>query len=228
MPGDGADNLVRPVDDEILQSAAKHVLYEVGQVVFMAMRRTALGDDQTATNAVLEAFLVHARILDDFLGKATPHKEDVLAVDYLPTWRPDYALDEAVRLEIDRRVAHITARRVTVHAWARGPYARPAIADAVLGGFGRFVDELSSVFASTWRRRASSPGVSISGRSSTPFYRPGLGSHDLRRERQNCAYGAAGAFADVGDHAATDRARGAGVRAEARRVARRLTVNVRG
>src|SRR5687768_15811797 len=38
-------------------------------------------------NAYLESLLLHARLLDDFLGRTKrSHSDDVLAVDYVPDW----------------------------------------------------------------------------------------------------------------------------------------------
>jgi len=66
---------------------------------------------------ILEAFLVHVRVLDNFLGKSRPREEDVLAVDYCPEYEPEVAISEADRLDIDRRVAHLTLRRTDDFRW---------------------------------------------------------------------------------------------------------------
>jgi hypothetical protein len=74
------------------------------------MARRTSNNDIWLGNAVLEAFLVHVRVLDDFLGKRTHHREDVLATGYCPEWGPRSALEEAVRTDVDRRVARCPQR----------------------------------------------------------------------------------------------------------------------
>lgn len=125
MDNDGPPQ--RPLEDSILEAAARHVCYEVEQVA-LGTHRTApartyeasgnlLVEDGHLHNVILEAFLVHVRVLDDFLGKRQPREEDVLAIDYCPEYEPALALDSEDRLDIDRRVAHLTLRRTDDFQW---------------------------------------------------------------------------------------------------------------
>jgi hypothetical protein len=110
-----------------------HLNYELRSVAYLMARATPT-DDIWIGNAVLEAFLSHVRILDDFLGKRTPHRQDVLATDYDPQWKPEYALDPPLRNELDRRIAHLTLRRTLDHAWDK-----PRLASAVMTRFKAFL-----------------------------------------------------------------------------------------
>jgi hypothetical protein len=112
-----SDQLHRPLDDTILRGVAKdHLSYELKQMALGTFRLTPVGDPYLG-NCVLEAFLVHVRVLDEFLGKGKPIGEDVLAIDYCPVWVPEFAIDPATRIEIDRRIAHLTARRTNNFHW---------------------------------------------------------------------------------------------------------------
>jgi hypothetical protein len=117
----------RPLPESVLEAAASHICYEVDQVA-MGTYRTAparryeesgniIVEDGHLGNVILEAFLVHVRVLDDFLGKSRPREEDVLAIDYCPEYEPKMAIGEADRLDIDRRVAHLTLRRTDDFQW---------------------------------------------------------------------------------------------------------------
>jgi hypothetical protein len=86
-------------DDELERVARDHVGYELVQMALGANRATPQ-KDRYIGNAVLEAFLVHVRTLDEFLGKATPWGEDVLTVDYCSAWQPKPALEDRDRIEV--------------------------------------------------------------------------------------------------------------------------------
>jgi hypothetical protein len=130
-------DLARPLPDSELERVARdHVSYELIQMALGANRMTP-ANDRFLGNTVLEACLVHVRTLDEFLGKAAPHGEDVLAVDYCSIWKPTPALKAADRLEVDRRIAHLTARRSQGYRWHR-----PRLARCVMHRFREFLDAL--------------------------------------------------------------------------------------
>ncbi len=124
-----------------------HVCYEIEQVAHGTYRTTIQRltpsgavpiEDIHLGRAVHEAFLVHIRVLDDFLGKSAPFKEDLLAVDYCPKYAPSFSLDEDARTDIDRRVAHLTLTRTDDFQWGeRYHLTRP-----VFKQFGVFVEAL--------------------------------------------------------------------------------------
>lgn len=111
-----------------LQEMAEDVSYEMSQLalstVLIESRRypTQGGTDEQRAigNALLESALVHARSLDEFLGKEKRGQDDdVIARDYLPEWEPKHALKPAERESVNKRLAHITTeRRKGRHRWA--------------------------------------------------------------------------------------------------------------
>jgi hypothetical protein len=130
-------DLERPLPDSELERMARHhVGYELNQMALGANRMTPEGDRYLG-NAVLEAFLVHVRTLDEFLRKATPHGEDVLAIDYCSAWTPTAALEPEERLDVDRRIAHLTLRRSQGFRWKR-----PHLAQRVMRRFRDFLDSV--------------------------------------------------------------------------------------
>jgi hypothetical protein len=134
-----SDTVSRPIDDDTLKRVAEdHLSYELAQ---MALGTFRLTQDKHLGNTVLEAFLVHVRVLDEFLRKGTPRGEDVLAVDYCPIWTPLGALDCPTRTEIDRRIAHLTVRRTNDFRWT-DLKARHTLTRAVNRRFLEFLAQL--------------------------------------------------------------------------------------
>jgi hypothetical protein len=77
--------------------------------------------DLMVHNSVLEALLVHARLLDDFLGTPADKafKDDVVA-DHFPTlsrWAPQRVLSSDLRSEINAHLAHLALRRTPDMVW---------------------------------------------------------------------------------------------------------------
>ena len=69
---------------------------------------------QPEEQALLEAILVHLRLLDEFLECRGWHNDDVKACDW-PGWSKGGFLNEATRKRINAHVAHMSARRRTKH-----------------------------------------------------------------------------------------------------------------
>jgi hypothetical protein len=112
-----------PKSDAELVSGALAVDYELGALVdcygrFMAAEDTR---DRIAANAFLEAMLVHARCLIEFIGKP-PDERHIRRHDYLPEWglSSQADRDEARSLfeEISKHLAHLS--------WDRAREAPPA------------------------------------------------------------------------------------------------------
>jgi len=137
--------------DVELRQASRHLLYEVCMLE-QTGGRLQLGQDDPVRSALLESFLVHARLLAQFLGwnrrgqrtkeRPEPHgpgkpdPEDVLAEDFVPGWTPgppDKAwtpppVISEMRAPINGRVAHLSyqrdARGIGDHRWDREGIAR--------------------------------------------------------------------------------------------------------
>ena len=70
--------------------------------------------------ALLEASLVHARVLANFLDgpPKNPHPGDFFAIDFSPTW--DTTTPTLPRAEIDaisKQIAHLNSKRRPGHGW---------------------------------------------------------------------------------------------------------------
>jgi tryptophan 2,3-dioxygenase len=76
-----------------------------------------IGSSTTAeVQALLEAVLVHLRLLDEFLRSTSRHGDAVRACDW-PGWSKKGFLTKTVRQEINAHVAHLSSRRATVQEW---------------------------------------------------------------------------------------------------------------
>jgi hypothetical protein len=65
-------------------------------------------------NALLESSLVHVRVLDDFLRMKAPNQpDDVVAVQFLPSWEPRSCLIPDERDYVNKRLMHLTTVRGT-------------------------------------------------------------------------------------------------------------------
>lgn len=95
------------------------------------------GADDVVRNALLEACLIHLRLLDDFLG-GRPKGDDVSAQHWLPTWRPRRFLSRQQTVDINAQLAHLAARRQ--HWNFEWPVRTLAVACA--GRFEEFFSEL--------------------------------------------------------------------------------------
>ena|SRR5947209_8652432 len=103
----------------------------------------AIGD------ALLEAALVHLRLLDDFLGAGRQSQapkpgdlDDVFARHWLPSWKPRGFLTPTQRSRINAQLAHLSARRRWRHGWDV-----PRMATQPCRLLLRFLDELEATDA---------------------------------------------------------------------------------
>ena len=99
------------------REAARAVEYEHWMMVEALPLIAALKDQPPAVrNAVLECFLLHARLLADFyLGRGRP-ETDIFARTFVPDWKPGELLPTVSGLvdDLDKRLAHLTERRLGV------------------------------------------------------------------------------------------------------------------
>ena len=106
-------------DDQTLQTAAKLVGYEA-QMLCVSLVAVANGSillSDGVKNLVLESFLLHYRILRDFLyPKGSKKEDDVLAADYVTSWGysesdwKEVVPDETNRL--NKALAHLSYKRL--------------------------------------------------------------------------------------------------------------------
>lgn len=75
-------------------------------------------------NMVTEIGLIHARALDDFLGRRNRGAaDDVIAMDFNSSWKPRRILSAKDRTDINKRLAHITTARAVQRSWRITEYA---------------------------------------------------------------------------------------------------------
>jgi hypothetical protein len=117
--------------DEKLELGATAVNYELGALVDCYRRLLrAEGDfDAIGKNAYLEAMLVHARCLIEFIAKPR-NKDHIHRHDYIDDWdvNDTAASDRARKLfsEISKHLSHLSWRRArTGQPEARWPYELP-------------------------------------------------------------------------------------------------------
>jgi hypothetical protein len=125
-----------------LDDYAEHIEYEVRMLLQQfgwlelrladveAKKRVDIGADG---QALLEAVLVHLRLLDDFVGSPrqwqAPSRrdgDDVFARHWDPRWRPNRFLSPKQRERTNAHLAHLTARRLTAR-WDIQPEELPDI-----------------------------------------------------------------------------------------------------
>ena len=107
-----------PTEDDLKQFAKDHIAYEVRSLVEQAQAIAAwTGPTNPTADALIEAFLVHTRLLDDFLGKNTPSGDDVLASHYIVDWTAERFLDSDEVDDVNAQIAHLAARRHGLRSW---------------------------------------------------------------------------------------------------------------
>ena len=118
--------------DTDLQGCSKHLYYEVAMFeacsAWLAENRSA---EKQVTYAVLESFLIHARVIWDFVcfirrdvasqRPKTSHKDDIIAEDFFDQagdWhpKPNPYLDKQCEA-INKSLAHLTEVRLGLRQW---------------------------------------------------------------------------------------------------------------
>lgn len=106
-----------------LRKAADHLSYEIEMLDRMATALAlGLAGDGPIKNAFLESFVIHARVLLQFLYDETPRPDDVIAEDFFKdpsAWRSSRpamtALLSTVRRRVGKEAAHLTYARQVVN-----------------------------------------------------------------------------------------------------------------
>lgn len=111
---------------------ARELRYELGMACFTHARLTrAASSDENALStgmlaALVESFIAHARLMDEFLGgRPNVRKDDVVASQHVPSWAGRGFLTVEDRNRADKQLLHFTTRRRQrerwpIHAIARG------------------------------------------------------------------------------------------------------------
>jgi hypothetical protein len=108
--------LWNPTQDELEAYARRHIAYEVSRLVRQARALDNWsGPKDHVWDALLEASLVHIRVLDDFLRKPR-FGDDVVAANYAKA-KPGELLDGRERRAVNGHVHHLTARREPFMDW---------------------------------------------------------------------------------------------------------------
>jgi hypothetical protein len=123
---------------ELRAYAEDAIDYEVGTLLDQVGRMQAGVQDVVFHRALLEAALVHLRILDDFFLKMPhPQHDDVTAKHYLSRWTARSFLSQADRSQINAQLMHLALRRQNAYPWNPG-----ALMIDACDMFVRFVDDL--------------------------------------------------------------------------------------
>lgn len=128
---------------ELEEVATEHLRYELEMLGWTAgwlharwVRGLFPESPMFLSNAVLESFGVHTRVLADFLMGNGSRRDDVSARHYLPGWAPDLDLGPVVET-VNKHMAHLTTRRLI-----KVPIEITETEAALVRNFGRFVGEL--------------------------------------------------------------------------------------
>jgi hypothetical protein len=79
---------------------------------------------QSLGSALLESSMLHVRNLDTFLGASEAGDDDVIALQYLDTWMPTPILSPDERIDLNKRLMHLSKQRLRLHAgWDRTAFA---------------------------------------------------------------------------------------------------------
>ena len=139
-----------PTEKDLTDYADTHIAYEVRtmlyQVVDLDRRQRSGRPGDMVFDALIEAVLVHVRLLDEFLGNpqqaepATKRDRDtVFAAHYLPRRAPASFLTQAERGDVNAQVAHLSGRRR-----AQFPWSLMDLTERCCAGLHRFFADLGS------------------------------------------------------------------------------------
>ena len=108
--------------DAVLQQASKHLHYEFWMLTSLANGlASGIGAGGWLHNALIESFVIHVRVLIDFLYAEQPRTDDVVAADYFHSsdewikWRPPHSETlKKARIRTHKELAHLTYERLNV------------------------------------------------------------------------------------------------------------------
>lgn len=92
-----------------LRKLGEHLNYEMDMLVRTSVLATQEVDEHRRY-AFLEAFLVHYRVLAEFLSAKPKKEDDVTAKDFFPAWKSPVKFSDWD--DINKSLAHLTTRRI--------------------------------------------------------------------------------------------------------------------
>lgn len=156
------------LDDEHLEELARdHFTYEVHTFItaFAGLLRFRVAGEVSSPdgNIYLEAFVFHARALDDFLRSTGKRVDDLQATDYLPGWKTLEILDADERERVNGQGQSPDDGRLQ-----KGGFAVGLIAYRALNGVLKFIEDLPTD-RRAWFAAAEQAARDVRGRmGSTP------------------------------------------------------------
>ena len=100
-------------DERLKEVAREHLRYELLMLVEQVeLWERWQGPPDAQYDALIEASLVHLRVVNDFLCKQ-PTKDDIAAVHYAPRWHREHheVLSHEERDSLNAQLFHLAARR---------------------------------------------------------------------------------------------------------------------
>ncbi len=128
--------------EEELQKASEHLFYEFWMFTSLA-RGMASGifNEGIISNALLESFTIHARVLLDFLFSENPRSDDVIAEDYIPS-QSDWVKIKGSKSEILKDIHKRVGKEVAHLTY----YRQKVTLDAKIWNFIEIANEINSIF----------------------------------------------------------------------------------
>lgn len=106
---------------ERLKEASNHLWYEIWMFQELIKGSSSTDNNQIITNALLESFAIHVRVLIHFFFNKSGQKDDVLAIhffsdpsDWLDQSPPYTEILKKAKKRADKEVAHLTYFRQKV------------------------------------------------------------------------------------------------------------------
>lgn len=146
-----------------LRGASDCLHYEIWMLTTLARAQsTGIAGNSPLNNALLESFVIHVRVLLDFLYAERPRSDDVIAEDFLPCpdeWSsirpPKTELLETIRRRVGKEAAHLTYARLDVTPETKG-WEFLAIAEDISRAFNQFMQVVpKELLGSRWERMKS-------------------------------------------------------------------------
>lgn len=123
-----------PADATELERMAGEYCYEVETTLAQITEVTALrlgltsAPPEATRRALIEAPLIHFRILDDFFMITRPRDDTVVAGHYVPGWTARSFLTTQERDDLNAQLNHLAARRTNHYVWNLGDLATRFVA----------------------------------------------------------------------------------------------------
>ena len=141
--------------DPQLIACADDVSYELRMIGVLGQLKTSI-DVPFVCYGLLESFLLHVRLLDDFLGnrrrRGPEGNDDLRAKDYNSSWSDNGFLTPNERSAINKKLAHLTRSRQDYRIYetwrtsdaldAEGNWHRGDLAERALATFTSFMETL--------------------------------------------------------------------------------------